>query len=415
MLMLPRGRKVGPAIFDRRNQKLTQGLVGYYPPVLTGPTGLQLLDLSGENNTGTLAGMDASTDWVDSAYGKVLDFDGTNDHVLVNDSDSLDLSNGLTLSFWARTGSSIASVGMLGAKAIVSPLALSYRVWIQSRLNFQISSDGGTTNVGTRQSSVLATDTHYFFCCRFQGSTIHDVFVNGRLDNSTFAGTIRPSCFVGATPFLIGAQAATSSTISAPFLGQIAEVCIWNRALTPSEINTLYGLEPGGLGRRQRDDFFLYEAAIAYSLEASVASYALTGQSTPLLYGRVLPADTGSVLLSGQTTPLLTSRLLNADQGSYAYSGTDAATLLGRLLDAGAAAYTLDGTAAGFLASRRISADTVAYLASGFDAGFLRSRVLEAGTGQYVLVASPVNLQTGTFGTGGAAPYYYLFLLGGSR
>ena len=237
------------------------------------------------------------------------------------------------------------------------------------------------------------------------------VYVNG----SAYGSASSIATFGASTINRVTIGALGRTTVIVHFAGQIAEACIWSDAMTPSEIQTLHALGPGGLGRRLRDDFLLYETAIAYSLEASTASYSLTGEPIPLLYGRALPADTGNVLLSGQTTSLLTSRLLNADQGFYAYSGTDAATLLGRLLDAGAAAYTLDGTAAGFLASRRISADTVAYLASGLDAGFLRSRVLEAGTGQYVLVASPVNLQTGTPGTGGAAPYYYLFLLGGSR
>ena len=222
---------------------------GLWCPVLTGNTGYQVFDSNFHtNNHGTATGYtNASQPWVRNETGTALGFDGSNDHVLVNDSESLDFDSGLTLSFWARTGSSIASIGMLGAKAIVSPLALSYRIWIQSRLNFQISSDGGTVSISTRQSSILATNTTYFFCCRFQGSRIQDVFVNGRIDNAAFTGgVIRPSCFIGATPFLIGAQAATSSTMSNPFLGQIAEVCARERVLSLSEITTLYQAGPGG-------------------------------------------------------------------------------------------------------------------------------------------------------------------------
>jgi hypothetical protein len=226
-----------------------EGCAGLWCPVLTGNTGYSVFDcnLHTSNNGFANGYLNSSQPWVGSESGTVLNFDGSNDHVLVNDSESLDFDSGLTLSFWARTGSSIASIGMLGAKAIVSPLALSYRIWIQSRLNFQISSDGGTVSISTRQSSILATNTTYFFCCRFQGSRIQDIFVNGRIDNAAFTGgAIRPSCFIGATPFLIGAQAATSSTISNPFLGQIAEVCAWNRVLTPGEISALYEAGPGG-------------------------------------------------------------------------------------------------------------------------------------------------------------------------
>ena len=400
MLTLPRGRKVGPAIFDRRNQELTQGLISYYPPVLTGPTGLQLLDLFGES-PGTLTGMDAPTDWVDSQHGKVLDFDGVNDLVSASSRQPI-TTFPFTLESWALLSASPSF-------SVTLTVGTSNNQYFS--IGFQNSSSAmrvclvgrNTTFTPSAGGPAIPLNTWNHVVGVFDSATSRAAYLNGQLVHNTST----------SIPGFSGSGIRIGSAFNTLFhVGQIASSCIWNRALTPSEIQTLYRLEPGGLGRRLRDDFFLYETAITYLIEASTASYALTGQPIPLLYGRVLPADTGSVLLSGQTTPLLTSRLLNADQGSYAYSGTDAATLLGRLLDAGAAAYTLDGTAAGFLASRRISAETVAYLASGLDTGFLRSRVLEAGTGQYVLVASPVNLQTGT---GGAAPYYYLFLLGGSR
>ena len=410
MLTLPRGRKVGPAIFDRRHLRLTQWMVGYWSPVLTGATGLQLLDLSGENNHGTLTNMDAPTDWVDSPYGKVIDFDGSNDFVNITANLSSVISSKVfTFAVWIRTsatntnaypfaaGNTASDTPYLGFRLDPSGNGQTQFFYRDSAGNFVIPGSGAAINNGQWNQLVAVAN----------GSTLQ-VHVNGSAYGS--ASSISSLGAATITRVTIGALGRT--TVIVHFAGQIAEACIWSDAMTRSEIQTLHALGPGGLGRRLRDDFLLYQTAIAYSLEASTASYTLTGQPIPLLYGRVLPADTGSLLLSNRTTSLLTSRLLNADQGSYAYSGTDAATLLGRLLDAGAAAYTLDSTAAGFLASRRISADTVAYLASGLDAGFLRSRVLEAGTGQYILVASPINITTGT---GGAAPYYYLFLLGGSR
>jgi len=401
MLMLPRGRKVGPAIFDLRNQELTNGLIGYYSPVLTGPTGTQLLDLSAQDNHSTLTNMDAPTDWVDSPYGTVLDFDGVNDFGSASSSQTI-TTFPFTLETWALLSISSSfnmtlSVGVSNNQYFsigFQNSASAMRVCIVGRnTTFTTAVGGPAVPLGTWNQVVGV----------FESATSRTAYLNGQVTYNTST----------SVPGFSGSGVRIGSAFSTLFhSGQIASSCIWNRGLTPSEVQSLYRLEPGGLGRRLRDNFLVYQTAIAYSLEASTASYALTGQPIPLLYGRSLPADTGSVLLSGQATPLLTSRLLSADQGSYAYAGTDAATLLGRLLDAGAAAYTLDGTAAGFLAGRRISADTVAYLASGLDAGFLRSRVLEAGTGQYVLVASPVNITTGT---GGASPYYYLFLLGGSR
>lgn len=396
MLTLPRGRKVGPAIFDRRHRRLTQGMVGYWSPVLTGPTGLQLLDLSGENNVGTLTNMDAATDWVSDRHGSVLDFDGSNDRVQLSRTVSLSTTS-FTISLWAQQ-----NAGGIGMPIGDRTLTTSY-VWLRTGNYVRFSTPSGLV-----EFTGVTTFTNWN----------HLVLTGESISTSLSSITLfwngirqAPISVVNGT-FTLNTIGDGYTSQAFPFPGRIAEVVAWARPMTEGGAASLFSMRPGFLGRLSRANFFLYETAIAYSLEASTASYSLTGQAIPLLCGRALPADTGSLLLSGQSTPLLTSRLLNADQGSYAYSGTDAATLLGRLLDAGAVVYTLDGTAAGFLASRRISADTVAYLASGLDVGFLRTRVLEAGTGQYVLVASPVNI---TPGTGGAAPYYYLFLLGGSR
>jgi hypothetical protein len=371
-------------------------MVGYWSPVLTGPTGLQLLDLSGENNFGTLTNMDAATDWVSDRYGSVLDFDGTNDRAQLSRTVSLSTTS-FAISLWAQQ-----NTGGIGMPIGDRTSTISY-VWFRSGNYLRFSTPSGLV-----EFTGVTTFTGW------NHLVLTGVPTSSSLSSITlFWNGIRqaPISVINGT-FTLNTIGDGYTSQSFPFPGRIAELVAWSRPMTDGGAASLFAMRPGFLGRSSRANFFPYETAIAYSLEASTASYSLSGQPIPLLYGRVLPADTGSVLLSGQTTPLLTSRLLNADQGSYAYSGTDAAMLLGRLLDAGAAAYTLDGNAAGFLASRRISADSAAYLASGLDTGFLRSRVLEAGTGQYVLVASPVNITTGT---GGAAPYYYLFLLGGSR
>jgi len=371
-------------------------MVGYWPPVLTGPTGLQLLDLSGEDNAGALTNMDAPTDWVSDRYGSVLDFDGINDRVELSRRVSLSTTS-LTISLWAKQ-----NPGGIGMPIGDRTLTTSY-VWLRTGNYLRFSTTTGLVEFTS------VTD--------FTGWN-HLVLTGAAISSSLSSITLfwngirqAPISMVNGT-FALNTIGDGYASQSFPFSGRIAELAVWSRPMTDGGAASLFAMRPGFLGRPSRPNFFLYEAAIAYLLEASTASYSLSDQPIPLLYGRVLPADTGSVLLSGQTTPLLVSRVLNADQGSYSCTGTDAATLLGRLLDAGAAAYTLDGTPAGFIASRRISADSVAYLASGLDAGFLRSRVLKAGTGQYVLVASPINITTGT---GGAGPYYYLFLLGGSR
>jgi hypothetical protein len=381
-------------------ESLQSRMVGRWCPSFSGATGLQLPDTSGFGNHGVLTNFanNSNNAYVASPDKLAINFNGTNNFV--------------------RMPASLR-VGPTG-------FAGTWSIWVYRRASggaayfcengfYCFNFTATTATIGVwgfdRTLTGLSLDRWQHIALTFNGSNTIAAYLDGSLQGTT-TGTSAAN-FSTMFDFAIGGRIATASYLN----GLADDFCMFNAASTPNEVRFLYEQGRGGgmLMQPPRRRSYYAQLAAAFSILAESGSYVLSGQPIPLLYGRVLPADTGSLLLSGQTTPLLTSRLLNADQGSYAYSGTDAATLLGRLLDAGAAAYTLDGNAAGFLASRRISADTAAYLASGLDAGFLRSRVLEAGTGQYVLVASPVNLRTGAPGTGGAAPYYYLFLLGGSR
>lgn len=403
MLFASRGRKVGPAIFDRWHNGLTQGLVCYLSPAITGPTGLQLLDLSGQNNNGTLTNMDAPTDWVLNRYGYALDFDGSNDFVSFQNTAALRPAN-ITIA---------ANILMRTTPSVDLQPFISWDGGSTDAYGFTVKNAGTTTAQGfyffSGSTSLFFNTTNFSQWYSLTGS-VGPTGMRFYVDGVLVASNASPSTITypgfGTQRLNIGYN---GSTIYTSFL--ISNLTIWNRSLLPNEAAIVNSLGPAGLGRPARANYFPLETAIAYALNASVANYALTGGLIPLLYGRAIPADTASVLLQGQTTQLLVSRLLGADRGNYDVSGLDAGILLGRLLDAGATAYTVNGTSAGFIASRRISAESVAYLALGQDVAFLRSHILQAGTGQYILVASPVDIQTGT---GGAAPYYYLFLLGGS-
>ena len=368
-------------------------------PSFTGPTGLVALDVSGRGNPGTLTNMDRNTAWVTSRGKIALNFDGSDDLVTILQPQYV---YPLSINFWVQIAATHNAYVFVLTNGVTTDASFGFVGGSQDLRLGAYQIQAGSLGIG-----VLSNWTMLSYV--LETSTSRSMYINGSA-NGTFTGS-------ASLPTMSSVRFGGGDFGGRKLKGLSDDLRVYNRALTAPEFRQLYERDRAGgmLHQPPRHRSYYAQLAAAFSILAESGSYALTGQPIPLLYGRVLPADTASLLLSGQTTPLLTSRLLNADQGSYDYTGTDAATLLGRLLDAGAAAYTLDGTAAGFIASRRISADTVAYLASGLDAGFLRTRVLEAGTGQYVLVASPVDLQTGTPGTGGAAPYYYLFLLGGSR
>src|SRR5207248_7884083 len=62
-------------------------------------SGTSTTDASGNSNSGTLANATWSTA---GKYGKALSFNGTSSWVTVNDSNSLDLTTGMTLEAWVN-------------------------------------------------------------------------------------------------------------------------------------------------------------------------------------------------------------------------------------------------------------------------------------------------------------------------
>src|ERR1041384_7419120 len=59
-------------------------------------SGATVNDFSGNGNTGTISG----ATWTLGKFGNALSFNGSTNWVTVNDSDSLDLSTGMTLEAW---------------------------------------------------------------------------------------------------------------------------------------------------------------------------------------------------------------------------------------------------------------------------------------------------------------------------
>src|SRR5436190_8705662 len=77
------------------NDVTVVGLVGAYN--FDEGSGTTVTDLSGNGNTGTING----ASWTSQGkFGNALNFDGISNWVTVNDSDTLDLTDGMTLEAW---------------------------------------------------------------------------------------------------------------------------------------------------------------------------------------------------------------------------------------------------------------------------------------------------------------------------
>ena len=85
------------------NNPLTQGVAFYWAaPDWIGPTGFEALDFSGNVNHGTFTNMDPATAWTSTAYGTALDFDGSDDRVVMPS--TLGIVGDISVEAWIVSG-----------------------------------------------------------------------------------------------------------------------------------------------------------------------------------------------------------------------------------------------------------------------------------------------------------------------
>jgi len=211
---------------------LREGLVGAWCPSISG-SGNLLPDLSGYGNNGTLTNM-AANDWVSAQYGRALDFDGSNDFVTIADANHLDVTGPVTLSMWVRGTSNANKV--LAEKGVNGSLVMQ-----PNGANQFYLLDGNASPVSVTGIGNLIFDGSWRHLCGLFDGTNRSLYVSGTAYVSTAMNT--PTANAGA--FVFGGRTGGV----AAWTGQIDDVRIYNRALTPSEIRLL--AQRPGIGLRQ--------------------------------------------------------------------------------------------------------------------------------------------------------------------
>jgi hypothetical protein len=195
-------------------------------------------DLSGNGNNGTLVN---GVGYSGSNLG-VLSFDGVNDYVSLNDSNSLTNTSTLTINCWVR----IISFGA-GFTAIIgkgtNDSDEEYCVLLSSAsLYFDVGNNAGPY---VQTSYTFNINTWYNICCihsRPATTSTLSAYVNGILLNSTtLAATNTPNN--NSLPVSIGSRFYNS--INGPLNGSIAQISIYNRVLTAAEVQQNYNALKG--------------------------------------------------------------------------------------------------------------------------------------------------------------------------
>jgi hypothetical protein len=201
-------------------------------------TGITWTDLSGNGNNGTLT--NGPTYSSNNKGGIVLD--GVNDYINVSDSNSLTSTSALTINCWVKATVFNGPYSSIIGKGISDVDEEYCLVIASSYLYFDVGNQYGPY---TQPSFTFNANIWYNICCvhsRTSGSSSLLCYVNNVfLSNTTFSPTVTP--VNNAHPVSIGSRLYNSP--NGMFNGTIAQVSIYNRALSSAEIQQNYNALKG--------------------------------------------------------------------------------------------------------------------------------------------------------------------------
>jgi len=226
----------------KMRESLKKGLVAYYP--FEGSAH----DASGYGNHGGVYGATLTVDRFgrsNSAYS----FDGDNDCILASDSDSLDIQNSISLLAWVKTdGSHQEGAGMIVAKHH-SHNARSYALYDADDAYHKWGWNGKGPRLDLCEPNDVCHDTsdkrintgwNFLTGTYDKSSGRMKFYINAVLVSQNTVGWL--DLMQTSVPLSIGCYLLSSNGSKRRmfFNGRIDDVRIYNRAITPQEIRSLY-------------------------------------------------------------------------------------------------------------------------------------------------------------------------------
>jgi parallel beta-helix repeat protein len=207
----------------------TPGLVAHWK--FDEGSGTTASDASGNGNSGTLVNGPV---WTAGKVGKALSFDGINDNVTVADSNSLDLTSSFTLSAWVNPASTFTDFRSI--------LIKNYKYYIYASVagycgdGSPLGGFSETTDRTLCQPSPLPVNTWTHLAVTYNGSTLTLYRDGVAVATSNASGAPSPTT---------GTLQIGGSQFGEYFKGLIDEVRIHNKALSATEIQTVYQQDSG--------------------------------------------------------------------------------------------------------------------------------------------------------------------------
>jgi hypothetical protein len=214
--------------------------------------GTQIADWSGNANHGTLSIGTSGTQtspgtcttsgaWANGKLGKLnasLNFDGSDDKVSIPDPTSgildFNASTSLTMSAWIKTTDTSDNYHVIFEKGGFGGQAYRYGLFTYNNTLRIIVNDFSSSVQNFSSSGITVNDGnwHHVVGVVDRVNTKLLIYSDGKFVNETTL--TRPGTFENSNPLNF------SSNNSFPFPGQIDDVRIYNYALTPTQIKTLY-------------------------------------------------------------------------------------------------------------------------------------------------------------------------------
>ena len=189
-------------------------------------TGTTVLDASGNGNTGTLT----STTWTNTGkYGNALSFNGSTSWVTVPDSASLHLTNKMTLEAWVNPNLLNGAWRTVMIKQQTGA-GVAYSLYEDTDQHVPVTQAYTTGENDAYGTALLALNIWTHLTATYDGSTLK-LYVNGSLVASA---PVTGNLISSTGALRIGGNSVWGEFFS----GLIDEVRIYNRALTPTEIQS---------------------------------------------------------------------------------------------------------------------------------------------------------------------------------
>ncbi len=209
---------------------LTTNIIGYWK-----------MDGNSNDSVGSSNGTDTSITY-STANGVINNgagFNGTSSKITIADTADLRLTGDeYTVSFWCKTGASVAGVQRCINKDDANDYSGGYGFWLNAAKLYWAHNSGSSNTIWTNVT--LAASTTYFLTFVFEKGAQRKTYVNGSLINSST--TYNNNITGEANDALIFGAVAVHGQY---WTGALDEISFWSRALTATEVSELYNSGDG--------------------------------------------------------------------------------------------------------------------------------------------------------------------------